>query len=307
MLINSVEDLLNNKAFDVSSVNRLISDVSEVLNEERRRHDGLINIRQPQSPFLVVGDLHGDLRSLMFILKFAERSGIHNMVFLGDYVDRGENQVETLLTVLYIKLRYPEDVFLLRGNHEPPEFLPVYPHDFPVELRHRYGAIHGIRLYSRLKEVFQLMPHALIFGNTALLLHGGPPTHNIRNSSTVSEYLIGGDEAERLKILEEVLWNDPTEDVPYVRPSYRGAGYLFGHKITESALSITKTAVVVRGHEPCLEGFKTNHGGKVITIFSRLGPPYYNTHASFMILTPNSTPEELASDKSVIKFTSEGI
>lgn len=303
MLLDLVEDLINNKVHSAGSVKELVKDVLEVLREEFKSHSGLIQLSELQGSSLVVGDLHGDLQSLIHILRFAEASGIHNMVFLGDYIDRGENQVETILIPLYLKLKYSDNVFLLRGNHEPPEFLPVYPHDFPVELRHRYGSINGVKLYSDFKELFQLMPHAMVVDGIALLLHGGPPTRNTSKHITAYEYLVGRDSDEHLKILEEVLWNDPTEDTPYAEPSYRGAGYLFGYKVTESALNITNTKIIVRGHEPCFNGFKLNHDGRVITLFSRLGLPYNNTYASFMILTPKLKSEKLIPEEAIIRFS----
>ncbi|MEM2342567.1 MAG: metallophosphoesterase family protein [Sulfolobales archaeon] len=303
VLLDLIEDLITNKVHNASNVRKLVKDVLEVLREEFKSHNGLIRLSEPQEKFLVVGDLHGDLQSLTHILRFAEASNIHNMIFLGDYVDRGENQVETILIPLYLKLKYPDNTFLLRGNHEPPEFLPVYPHDFPVELRLRYGSIDGIKLYSDFKELFQLMPHALIVEGTALLLHGGPPTRNISKHITAYEYLLGRNDDERFKILEEVLWNDPTEDTPYAEPSYRGAGYLFGYEVTKSALSITNTRVIVRGHEPCFNGFKLNHDGRVVTLFSRLGPPYNNAYASFMILKPRLRSGKLIPEEAVVRFS----
>ncbi len=307
MLVDTINDLISNKVYSADYVGKLIGDVSEVLKEEYRACNGLIRMFKPLNKFLVVGDLHGDLQSLMYILKFADRSGIHSVVFLGDYVDRGERQVETFLIPLYLKLRYPENVFLLRGNHEPPDSLPVYPHDFPIELRRRYGSINGVKLYLSFKEVFQLIPHAMIVENNVLLLHGGPPTNNVYSSTNADDYLVGRGMDEHLKILEEVLWNDPIEEVPYAEPSYRGAGYLFGYRVTEAALNITKTKAIIRGHEPCFNGFKTNHKGRVITIFSRLGPPYDNAYASFMILTSKLRLDELTSEKVVMRFTSHDI
>ncbi|MEM0453383.1 MAG: metallophosphoesterase family protein [Sulfolobales archaeon] len=303
MLTNLTKELISNKVYDFKAVEKIINDAAEVLRNEFKSHKGLIRLFKPQESFLVIGDLHGDLQSLDYILRYAENLAIHNLIFLGDYIDRGSNQVETILIPLYLKLRYPENIFLLRGNHEPPEFLPVYPHDFPIELKHRYGTINGSKLYSSFKELFQSMPHAMILNELALLLHGGPPSTNINKARTPTEYLLGRNEDEYLKVIEEVLWNDPMEDTPYTEPSYRGAGYLFGCKISEAALNITNTKVIIRGHEPCFNGFKTNHNGKVITIFSRLGTPYNNAYASFMVLTPRLRPERGIASESIVKFS----
>ncbi|MCS7108232.1 MAG: metallophosphoesterase family protein [Sulfolobales archaeon] len=303
MLTDLTNELVINRIHNFRSVKELINDVFEALRDEYKSSKGLVKVLKHEETFLIVGDLHGDLQSLRYILRFADASSIHKLIFLGDYIDRGENQVETILVPLYLKLRYPESIFLLRGNHEPPEFLPVYPHDFPSELKHRYGSVDGGKLYSMFRELFQLMPHAMILDDVALLLHGGPPSVNINEALTMDEYLVGRSDEEYFKVIEEVLWNDPTEDIEYTVPSYRGAGYLFGRKVTEAALNITNTKVIVRGHEPCLDGFKTNHSNRVITLFSRLGPPYHNVYASFMTLAPKLKHEESHYLKSIIKFS----
>ena len=73
-------------------------------------------------PTVVVGDIHGNLESLVRCVSFFKFEYNHDprtkILFLGDYVDRGRNSVECLETILELKLRYPYNVFLLRGNHE---------------------------------------------------------------------------------------------------------------------------------------------------------------------------------------------
>lgn len=73
-------------------------------------------------PTVVVGDIHGNLESLVRCVSFFKSKYHHDpctkILFLGDYVDRGKNSVECLETILELKLRYPYNVFLLRGNHE---------------------------------------------------------------------------------------------------------------------------------------------------------------------------------------------
>jgi len=301
MNVLNIVNVVSSNVYNVDYINSILSDSIKALEYEYSKYHGLITIHD-EGTYVIVGDLHGDLRSLKHIMEFIDKLSNYSLVFLGDYIDRGENQVETILIPLLMKLRYPDKVFLLRGNHEPPDFLPVYPHDFPIELIHRYGREHGLRMYELFKELFQLLPHSLIIKDTALLLHGGPPTQNINSVENVHDYLIGRGVADYVKILEEVLWNDPAEDIQYYEPSYRGAGYLFGPRITEKALNITNTKVIVRGHEPCVNGFKLNHDNRVVTIFSRLGPPYYNEYASFMVLKV-CEGQQMSIEDSIIRFS----
>ncbi len=281
-----IDELINrvvNNVKDLNFMRSLLDEAADILSYEYERNKGLVEV-PANGNYLIIGDLHGDLISLKYILSNVRGLDDSSLIFLGDYVDRGRYQLETLSSILYIKLKHPDKVFVLRGNHEPPDFLPVYPHDFPKELVRTYGFLEGRSIYSRFTQLFQLLPHALIVERVALVLHGGPPVHNIGTASNRYEYLLGVDDEDRIKILESVLWNDPIEGEPYFLPSYRGAGYMFGYKITEAALQKTGAVVIVRGHEPCVNGFKFNHNMKVVTIFSRLGAPYNNNAASFMKL-----------------------
>jgi protein phosphatase len=95
--------------------------------------------------------------------------------------------------------------------------------------------------------------------------------------------ILNAEESERT--LEEILWNDPIEDpdIEYT-PSPRGAGYRWGEKITEIFLRKTGLKTVIRGHEAVWEGYKLNHGSRVVTIFSRKGSPYYNAYAAALLI-----------------------
>ncbi|MEM3881719.1 MAG: metallophosphoesterase, partial [Candidatus Bathyarchaeia archaeon] len=91
----------------------------------------------PRGEALVIGDLHGDIESLRLVLEdsgFVEKLATQEdalMIFLGDYGDRGAYSVEVYYTVLRLKLAFPEQVMLLRGNHEGPADLLASPHDLP--------------------------------------------------------------------------------------------------------------------------------------------------------------------------------
>jgi serine/threonine-protein phosphatase 2B catalytic subunit len=69
-------------------------------------------------PIVIVGDLHGQYHDLCHMLDKAGPPSDMNYLFLGDYVDRGIYGVEVLLLLFAIKINYPKNVILLRGNHE---------------------------------------------------------------------------------------------------------------------------------------------------------------------------------------------
>ncbi len=285
-LMADVEDIDLDGAIDV------LSSAVELLGSERRgkitgalnRASGYVRITRPDTIMLIVGDLHGDLETLGKILRKAGdrvlgQDGL--IVFLGDYVDRGPKQLETLLLVLKLKLEYPGNIVTLRGNHEPPPRLLPYPHDYPLVLRGMFGASSD-EIYELSTHVFQLLPHIASTPNGIVLVHGG---------ITSKPYELEELANPSPRVLEELLWNDPSP-IDGVAPSPRGAGILFGPDVTERFLSVNKASLVVRSHEPC-NGYRIDHGGNVVTIFSRLGPPYYNKKAGYMLITLNAPPRPL--------------
>ncbi|MCE4628505.1 MAG: serine/threonine protein phosphatase, partial [Desulfurococcales archaeon] len=233
------------------------------------RKGWLLLAEPPHKPIVIVGDLHGDAESLEWVLKAAGDDSI--LVFLGDYVDRGppEGQVHVLHRVL--ELYMEGRAILLRGNHEPPENLIPHPHDYPTALVRLYGDEHAAEIYSASMRLFQKLPAVLVMRGLFLAVHGGPPTIGLDRDLT--GYLwSGGDPV----VLEELLWNDPEEmDIPR-KPNPRGAGSLWGRPVTRAAIEKAGVEIIVRGHEPAYAGYKWNHDGRVLTIFSRIGPPYMN-------------------------------
>jgi protein phosphatase len=70
--------------------------------------------------------------------------------------------------------------------------------------------------------------------------------------------------------MEEILWNDPRQHIKDHKewePSRRGIGRHFGINISKSWLRLTDAKMIIRGHEPC-RGFKVDHDGLVVTLFS---------------------------------------
>ncbi|MFN3268297.1 MAG: metallophosphoesterase family protein [Zestosphaera sp.] len=284
-----VRGVLDSLLSDYSRVRNFVRDsLSNVIINELRKYSGPIVTKESGKTFFIVGDIHGDLETLKRILTKLNinlvRDGLVELVFLGDYVDRGSHQLECLLAALLLKNEFPDSVTLLRGNHEPPPHLIPSPHDFPQVLKTTYGYVKGAELYRDFMELFSNMPLVLYVRNSFIALHGGLPTLNYNTEITLAEYFLGSNDYERTKLLEEILWNDPVDLNIGRIPSPRGAGYLFGVPVTQWFLKRFRVKLVVRGHEPSYEGFKLNHRNRVVTLFSRVGEPYYNRYASYMSL-----------------------
>ncbi len=278
------------KKSNIGEFLQLIEKVIRILVTENERIGSLrITGRLIEAPpvgeAIVVGDIHGDLKSLVRILEAsnflakAKRRRDILLIFLGDYGDRGSYSCEVYYVVLTLKELFPERIILMRGNHEGPDDLLASPHDLPSHLDRKFGE-NGSEGYLKLRELFNLLYTAMLIDERYVLLHGGAPSQ----ASTVDDIAYALEKHPYESHLEEILWSDPLEKIKGTYMSPRGAGRLFGEDVTDRLLKMFGVKTLIRGHEPCEEGFKTNHGGKVLTIFSRSGPPYYNNHGAYLSL-----------------------
>lgn len=275
----------------------LANKVRDLLREERRKVDvggyesqgSLAKIKSDVSRLIVIGDLHGDYECLKTILSNIDLDEAF-LVFLGDYIDRGDRSPQVVYEVLSLKLKKPSSILLLMGNHEGPPELPVYPHDFPLHLALLYGSSWR-RVYESIMDCFSYFYACSVLEGSIFMVHGGVPTRSVTLGSLANAH-------QDIELLEELLWNDPMPGEG-VDMSPRGAGFLFGSNITRSFLESTGVRVVIRAHEPCEEGYEVHHDGMLMTIFSRKGPPYFNTHAAYLdIRNPGSVKSayQLAKD-----------
>jgi diadenosine tetraphosphatase ApaH/serine/threonine PP2A family protein phosphatase len=240
---------------------------------------------EPSGEALVIGDLHGDLESLLTILNtsaFLQKMTNHKdatLIFLGDYGDRGAHSAEVYYVILRLKLAFPEQVVFLRGNHEGPEDLMASPHDLPLSFQARFGENWTV-LYAKARELFACLYNALLVDERYLMVHGGlsPNIERFQDLANANKT------HPRKEFLEDLLWSDPNDRVTGFLYSPRGAGKLFGANVTEKVLRKLNVKILIRGHEPCKEGFKLNHNGKVLTLFSRKGAPYFNACGAYLQL-----------------------
>jgi diadenosine tetraphosphatase ApaH/serine/threonine PP2A family protein phosphatase len=233
---------------------------------------------------LIIGDLHGDLESLILILQKSryleqmKRTDEATLIFLGDYGDRGEKSPETYYLILKLKLAFPKQTVLLRGNHEAPKDLLGVPHDLPIQFQNRFANTWQ-QAYEQIRSLHDCLYNALYVEGRYLMLHGGLSL-DINSLQDIAQ----AQENHNKALFEELLWNDPDEKVPTVSFSPRGAGKLFGKKVTEEVLKRLNAKILIRGHEASNVGFKTNHNGKVLTLFSRKGEPYFNRQGAYLQL-----------------------
>jgi hypothetical protein len=261
---------------------RSIEDVIKILQRQRsighivggKINGAFVQLEIPEN-LVIVGDIHGDLRSLYNILRDIDFESFlanpnNKMIFLGDYIDRGSNSIGVLYIVSRLKKEYPESVILMRGNHEAPVEFPFPSHDLPLQIIRTYGVDNGKLIYNeKILTLFHLLTLATLIESCLFIVHGGVPTEDIMPTFKES---IGAAQENHLynRIMEEILWNDPRQRIQDKKNweySRRGIGKYFGINISKMWLRISNTKVIIRGHEPC-QGFRVDHDGSVMTLFS---------------------------------------
>lgn len=214
-----------------------------------------------ESPLVIVGDIHGHVLDLFRILSTYGMPDKTRYLFLGDIVDRGEFSIESILIVLLMKIIWPDNVFVIRGNHEF-EFL-CSQCGFCRQLDSVYP---GQVLLDYFLPVFCQIPVAAVVDGSMFCVHGGLGA-NLASLSQIEQIQrpvtdFGND------LIDSLFWSDPTDLVPNYMPSNRGTGYLFGSEATKKFLEDNDLKVVVRAHECVIDGTRVDFDGKCITVFS---------------------------------------
>ncbi|XP_078437984.1 serine/threonine phosphatase 7 [Wolffia australiana] len=299
----------------VPFVQRLLLSASNILHKEPNWLQ--INVQDcgdPNASVVVVGDVHGQLHDVIFLLEDAGFPSENQFfIFNGDYVDRGAWGLETFLLLLAWKIFIPHRVFLLRGNHESKYCTAVY--GFEQEVRAKYGD-KGPQVYRRCLRCFEGLPLATVIAGSVFTAHGGIFRSEIapvakkrkgKKGGRKKKIVIGSfDELlkARRTVLDppwegsnlipgDVLWSDPCSVNGMSPNKERGIGLLWGPDVTEEFLKRNNLKLIIRSHEGpdardkrhdllgMEQGYTIDHeveSGKSITIFS--APDYPQFQAS---------------------------
>ena len=235
-----------------------------------------------EAPLHVCGDIHGQYYDLLRIFEHCGYPGEYNYLFLGDYVDRGKQSLETVCLLLCYKIKYPDKVTLLRGNHESSVTNRIY--GFYDECKRRYN----VRLWKSFTDLFNWLPVAAIIDEKILCMHGGlsPDLKNIQSIQEISRPTDIPDTG----LLCDLLWSDPDKDVLEYDENDRGVSVIFGEKIVQDFNKKNDLDLIIRAHQVVDDGYEFFAQRQLITIFS--APNYcgeFDNSAGIMIIDESLT------------------
>jgi serine/threonine-protein phosphatase PP1 catalytic subunit len=212
---------------------------------------------------MICGDTHGQYPDL---IRIFDRGGVPPTIqylFLGDYVDRGRQSIETVSLLLLYKILYPTRVWMLRGNHECSYINRLY--GFRDDCNGRYGP--GV--WERFCALFNCLPLAATVDDKIFCVHGGlsPRLESLDQIRNITRPM----EVPEEGLLCDLLWADPSAD-PEAEgwgENDRGTSVTFGPDVVLDFCERFGFDLICRGHQAVMEGFDFPFAEqKIVTIFS---------------------------------------
>ncbi|EPY49893.1 serine/threonine protein phosphatase Sds21 [Schizosaccharomyces cryophilus OY26] len=213
-----------------------------------------------EAPLKVCGDIHGQYSDLLRLFEYGGFPPDTNYLFLGDYVDRGKQSLEVICLLFAFKIKYPENFFLLRGNHECASINRIY--GFYDECKRRYN----IKIWKIFTDCFNCMPVAAIVDEKIFCMHGGLSPD--LNAMEQIQRIIRPTDIPDTGLLCDLLWSDPEKDVTGWGDNDRGVSYTFGADVVNRFLQKHDMDLICRAHQVVEDGYEFFAKRLLVTIFS---------------------------------------
>ena len=241
--------------FDQSEIKKLCLFSLDLFNSQG-------TVLRIDDPVVIVGDLHGSLDDLARLIRHFGKPPETKYLFLGDYVDRGDFSVPVLTYLLAVACRFPESVFLIRGNHEFSHINRVY--GFYEEI---LATGESELTWEFFQEVFYYMPLAAVVHGSIFCVHGGlsPSLNSIRRLENIERPVPNyfGDQ-----VVADIVWSDPSDEIEEYGINQRGSGVLFGTEATRAFLEDNRFQLLVRAHQCTKNGVELFANNMGLTVFS---------------------------------------
>jgi len=201
-----------------------------------------------EAPIKICGDIHGQYYDLLRIFEYGGFPPEANYLFLGDYVDRGKYSMETICLLLAYKIKYPENFFLLRGNHECASINRIY--GFYDECKRRYN----IKVWKSFTDCFNCLPVCAVIDEKIFCCHGGLSPD--LNSLDQIRQIVRPTDVPDTGLICDLLWSDPDKETSGWQESDRGVSFTFGPDIVQKFLQRQDLDLVCRAHQVVEDGYE---------------------------------------------------
>lgn len=263
-----------------------VSSLCDQVLEYLKKDEMVLRLR---APIKVYGDIHGQFLDLMRLFARykaptdGENGDIDSMdyLFLGDFVDRGSFSLETICLLFAIKIKHPNQIHLIRGNHEDPTINAIYGLRDECRRRLHEEPEEPDSCWNKFNRAFEWLPVAAIIENQILCLHGGVggsvqsvaeiaamqrPLHVAQIPQTPFEQRV-----------TDLLWSDPSDSDAVTGvtlnetrdPDGTGRIVKFGpDRVRDFLRNNAPLSMIIRAHECVMDGFERFANGQLITVFS---------------------------------------
>lgn len=215
-----------------------------------------------QPPISICGDIHGQYIDLQRLFQLGGPVPKTNYLFLGDYVGRGPNSIETIAYLFALKIKYPNNIWILRGNHETDEISRT--DGFFSEFCFRKME----DTWYSFTETFRWLPISAVVGRRIFCVHGGisPLLTNISQIEALKRPL----DLPESGLVTDLLWSDPAEEGDGWQENDRGTSVTYGPDVVDKFLSAHKFDLLCRAHQMATDGFSFPFGEcqNCVTLFT---------------------------------------
>ena len=213
-----------------------------------------------ESPITVCGDIHGQYPDLLKLFELGGFPPDKNYIFMGDYVDRGKQSIECICLLLCYKIKFDENFFILRGNHECGSINRIY--GFFDECKRRYN----VKLCKSFVDLFNCLPIAASIDDKIFIVHGGL-SPELKTVEQIQKIMRPTDVPEE-GLLCDILWSDPDENASGWGANDRGVSVTFNEKVLKNFLEKNELDLLCRAHQVVEDGYEFFGNRSLVTVFS---------------------------------------
>uniref|UniRef100_W5M3M3 Serine/threonine-protein phosphatase n=1 Tax=Lepisosteus oculatus TaxID=7918 RepID=W5M3M3_LEPOC len=203
-----------------------------------------------EAPLKICGDIHGQYTDLLRLFEYGGFPPEANYLFLGDYVDRGKQSLETICLLLAYKIKYPENFFLLRGNHEC------------ASINRIYGFYDECESPASV-SLCPLSPRPVLTSPSV-----SPGLSPDLQSMEQIRRIMRPTDVPDTGLLCDLLWSDPDKDVQGWGENDRGVSFTFGADVVSKFLNRHDLDLICRAHQVVEDGYEFFAKRQLVTLFS---------------------------------------